>query len=120
MVICSDSKAVRSNRAHMGIATGPCASSRGGILGSSAPTGANLGGGGGHLLGTRASSTGNAAPSSSDAGEGLGEGVLVASSTLGIGNRTLSKEVGATKPFPSPFQYLCLHVKEVSFLYHRS
>ena len=85
----------------MGLATGPYTSSKGGILESSTPRGSNLGGGDGHHLGTRASSSGDTTPSDSDVGVGLGAGVLVGSSTLNIGDRALSGEVGATRPFLS-------------------
>ena len=101
MVTCSDSKAVRSNRVPMGIAPGAYTSSRVSISGSSEPRGANLGDGSCHL-GSRAISSGDTAPSGLDVGRWLGAGVLVGSSTLGIGDKVLSEDVGAMGPFLAP------------------
>ena len=54
------------------------------------------------LLSTRASSSGDTAPSCWDVSGGLGAGALVGSSTLGIGDGALPKEVGAMGPLLAP------------------
>ena len=99
MVTCSVSMACEVQQSSMDIASGIYLSSRGGILGSSMPRGTNPGGGSSSCLGMRTSSSGETTPSSLEVGGGLGAGALVGSSTLGIGEGALFKDMGAMGSF---------------------